>query len=309
MIGISEIAVYLPNNRVSNYSLKEKFNIDDFFIEQKLGVKYKTIKDNNQKASDLCIEAFKNLEKKINIDKSNIDCCVVVTQNPDYNIPHTSAIVHGKLGLKDDCACFDISLGCSGYVYALSVITSFMKNNNLKHGILFTADPYSEIIDENDKNTSLLFGDAATITYITDNPEFFIKDVSFGTYGKEYKALIKEKKLLMNGRTIFNFTATKIPAHVKKLLEKNNFKDEDIDIYLFHPGSKYIIDTIVSRLKIPKEKVPFEIYDYGNTVSSSIPIMLEKRLHNHKINRMVISGYGVGLSWASSIIERNIKYK
>lgn len=304
MIGISEIASYIPDKKESNYSLKGKFGIDDNFIEKKLGVKYKAVKDNNQRTSDLCVEAFKNLEKKINIDKKDIDCCIVITQNPDYNIPHTSAIVHGKLGLKESCACFDISLGCSGYVYGLSVITSFMKENNLKKGLLFTADPYSEIIDKDDKNTSLLFGDAATVTYITDNPQLIIRNTLFGTYGKEYEALIKKENLIMNGRAVFNFTATKIPQHIKEILRKNNLEYKDIDLYLLHPGSKYIVDTIILRLKLNKNKVPFEMESYGNTVSSSIPLMLEKRMNDNNIKRILISGYGVGLSWATSILER-----
>ena len=304
MIGIKEIATYLPENKISNYDLLDKFNIDENFVKNKLGIEFRREKKENQKASDLCIEAFRNLEKKVNINKEEIDCCIVITQNPDFNIPHTSAIIHGKLGLKESCACFDISLGCSGYVYGLSIIISFMKENNLKKGLLFTADPYSDIINRDDKNTALIFSDASTVTLLEDKPLLILRDVSFGTYGKEYDVLISKEYLSMNGRAVFNFTAKKIPQEIINLLEKNHLKDEDIDLYLLHPGSKYIIDTITSRLKVDKEKIPYEIYDYGNTVSSSIPIMLEKRLNNEKLNRILISGFGVGLSWATAILER-----
>lgn len=304
MLGIKEIASYLPENKVSNYDKKEKFEMDDDFIENKIGVKCQAIKEIDEKASDLCIKAFESLIKKIELDKVEIDCCIVVTQNPDYNIPHTSAIVHGKLELPEQCACFDISLGCSGYVYGLSAIISFMKNNSLKQGLLFTADPYSDIIDSEDKNTALLFGDGATVTYIGENGVFIPKDFSFGTNGKDYRELLCEEKLYMNGRAVFNFAATTIPKHIEALLHKNSIENSDIDKYVLHQGSKYIVDTIRKRLKVSEDKVPFDMHEYGNTVSSSIPIILEKEIIKRENKRFLISGFGVGLSWSSAIIEK-----
>lgn len=306
MLGIKEIASYLPEKRVSNYDKKIKFELDDDFIENKIGVKSHSLKEENEKSSDLCVKAFDNLIKKIDIDIESIDCCVVVTQNPDFNIPHTSAIVHGKLGLLNKCACFDISLGCSGYVYGLSNILAFMKNNDLKNGLLFTSDPYSDIIDKEDKNTALIFGDGSTVTYISEDAIFVPQDFSFGTNGSSYKELICEDKLYMNGRAVFNFTATIIPIHIQELLKKNELNDNNIDKYVLHQGSKYIVDTIRKRLKVDESKVPFDMYEYGNTISSSIPIILEKEIRNIKNNIIVVSGFGVGLSWASSILKKII---
>ena len=304
MLGIKAIASYLPEKKVSNYDKKEKFEIDDNFIENKIGVKSQCLKEKFEKASDLCVKAYDNLLKKTDIEKQDIDCCIVVTQNPDFNIPHTSAIVHGKLDLPQNCACFDISLGCSGYVYGLSNIISFMKNNDLKNGLLFTSDPYSDIVDQEDKNTALLFGDAATVTYINEDPMFVPKDFSFGTNGSGYKELLCDDTLYMNGRAVFNFTATTIPNHIQTLLEKNKLIDDDIDKYILHQGSKYIIDTIRKRLKVSTDKVPFDMYEYGNTVSSSIPIILEQEMKKDENKKIVLSGFGVGLSWGTAIIEK-----
>lgn len=306
MLGIKEIASYLPEKRVSNYDKKIKFELDDDFIENKIGVKSHSLKEENEKSSDLCVKAFDNLIKKIDIDIESIDCCIVVTQNPDFNIPHTSAIVHGKLGLLNKCACFDISLGCSGYVYGLSNILAFMKNNGLKNGLLFTSDPYSDIIDKEDKNTALIFGDGSTVTYISEDAIFVPQDFSFGTNGGSYRELICEDKLYMNGRAVFNFTATIIPTHIQELLKKNELNNNNIDKYVFHQGSKYIVDTIRKRLKVDESKVPFDMYEYGNTISSSIPIILEKEIKNIKNNIIVVSGFGVGLSWATSILKKII---
>ncbi|QLE78830.1 ketoacyl-ACP synthase III [Francisella sp. Scap27] len=305
MIGIEEIASYVPNQRISNYNKKEKFDIDDKFIVDKIGVEYHSVKHEDEKSSDLCVKAFEALVEKNSIDKSEIDCCIVVTQNPDYNIPHTSAIVHNKLGLSMNCACFDISLGCSGYVYGLSNIISFMKNNNLKNGLLFTADPYSEIVNQDDKNTALLFGDAATVTYVSENPKYSLGDVMFGTDGSNYKELICcNDRLYMNGRAVFTFTATMIPRHIKSLMDKNNILDEDVSKYILHQGSKYIVDTIQKRLKIDAFKVPFSMDNYGNTISSSIPIILEEEITDSNNHLIILSGFGVGLSWASAIIKK-----
>lgn len=304
MLGIKNIASYLPENKQSNYDKKEKFDLDDDFIENKIGVKSQCIKDETDTTSDLCVKAFESLIQKTELDKMDIDCCIVVTQNPDYNIPHTSAIVHGKLGFTNNCACFDISLGCSGYVYGLSNIIAFMKNNHLKNGLLFTADPYSEIINSDDKNTALLFGDAATVTYIGEDAELIPTVFNFGTDGSNYKELLCDEKLYMNGRAVFNFIATAIPKHIKALLESNELSDSDIDMYILHQGSKYIVDTIRKRLKVDESKVPFDMYEYGNTISSSIPIILEKKMNEPQNKRFVISGFGVGLSWGSAIIQR-----
>jgi 3-oxoacyl-[acyl-carrier-protein] synthase-3 len=304
MLGIKEIASYIPEKLISNYAKKEKFKIDDIFIETKIGIKSISKKDAQEKSSDLCVKAFDKLNEKCYIEKNLIDCCIVVTQNPDYNIPHTSAIVHGKLNLAKSCASFDISLGCSGYVYALSNILAFMKYNNLKKGLLFTSDPYSDIIDNDDKNTDLIFGDASTVTYIDEDGLFYPLDFSFGTDGSNYKEILCEKNLYMNGRAVFNFTATTIPKMIKTILEKNTLDNSNIDLYILHQGSKYIVDTITKRLKLDKKKVPFDIYEYGNTISSSIPIILEKELHNNENNTILLSAYGIGLSWANTILKR-----
>src|SRR3990172_238937 len=122
MLGIKNIASYIPDTKILNSARKEQFGIDEDFIRNKIGVESVSVKSASEETSDLCIRAFQNLLQKTDLDAGAVDVIVVVTQNPDLSIPHTSAIVHGKLGLKEQCACFDVSLGCSGYVYGLSII-------------------------------------------------------------------------------------------------------------------------------------------------------------------------------------------
>lgn len=305
MLGITEIASYIPSKKVSNIERKDNYDTDEVFIKDKIGITHVAVKEIDEDTSDMAEKAFINLISKINIKKEEIEVIIVVTQNPDKNIPHTSALLHDKLDLPESCAAFDISLGCSGFVYGLSVILSFMESNNLTKGLLFTCDPYSKIIDQSDKNTALLFGDAASVSYITEKPKFKCGKFTFGTIGKEWNNLVCENNVLsMNGRGIFNFAAKYIPVDFKNLCEKNNIEPEMIDKFIFHQGSKYIVDTLTRRLRIEESKVIYDIMEYGNTVSSSIPIILEKFLDDKSTKSILISGFGVGLSWSSNILYR-----
>jgi len=306
MIGICNIETYIPKDRLSNFERKDRFDVNDDFIINKLGIHKVSRKDPEDDTSDLCCRVYDKLKQKTTqFDPQTIDVIAVCTQNPDYSLPHTAAIVHGKLGLPETCAAFDISLGCSGFVYGLAILESFMKASNFKNGLLFTADPYSKIIDPEDKSTSLLFGDAASVTLVGENPIFESGKFSFGTRGDGYPFLInRHGKLHMNGREIFNFSARKVPEDIKKVLELNRLSLDQIDLFLLHQGSKYIIDFIVKRLGISREKAPFVVKDFGNTISSSIPIMLKEVLSDAHIKKIAMSGFGVGLSWASGVLVR-----
>ena len=306
MIGITEIGTYIPEGRISNLDRAEHFETDEHFIKNKIGITEVAIKSDQEDTSSLAVKAFRKLSEKAQLDKNKIEVIILVTQSPDKNIPHASAIVHGELDLPETCACFDISLGCSGFVYGLSTIIGFMKENNLSNGILFTSDPYSKIVDPNDKNTSLLFGDAATATLITNKGVLIPKKFNFGSIGKNWESLFLEDngRLNMNGRGIFNFAARYVPNDVQSLLDKNGMERGEIDKFVFHQGSKYIVDTIARKIGLSDDEVVFDAHNYGNTVSSSIPIILDKIISDQKVGNILICGFGVGLSWASTILIR-----
>jgi len=307
MLGIQTIASYVPNGRQSNIdsSTLAAFDIKEDFVRNKIGVLSRAVKDSGEDTSDLALKALRKVCEKAGIELREIQALVVVTQNPDNNLPHVAAQVHGKAELPDHCAAFDISLGCSGYVYGLSIITSFMASNGFERGVLITADPYSKIVDRADKNTSLLFGDAATATLISNRPIFAIGPFSFGTKGSLSDALIcRDGKLHMNGREVFNLTATGVPPDILNLLQVAGLNKDEVDLYLLHQGSKYIVDTIRGRLGVPAEKVPLGLEEVGNTVSSSIPLLLESAISRDSITTMVLSGFGVGLSWASCVCKK-----
>ena len=308
MIGIKAIASYYPEERVSNVDRAGEAGKSVEFITDKVGFTSVLRKSSEQETSDLCVHAFEALlQKQPAIDLQQIDCLIVVTQNPDGSgLPHTSAIVQHKLGLSENVAAFDMSLGCSGFVYGLDVIQSFMHAQGMRHGLLFTSDPYSKVLDPLDYNTELLFGDAATVTYVAENPVFVSRKSTFCTNGKlshSIKVDQSTRMLSMLGNNVFKFAVSKVPPQIAKCLEINGLDKNDVDLYLLHQGSKYIVDNLIPLLDIDAQKVPFLAAQSGNTVSSSIPLMLEQYMDSEE-RTILISGFGVGLSWATSVLER-----
>jgi len=305
MIGIQSISTYIPQKRISNLDLMTKFDVDHSFLTNKVGVLSRAIKSDEEDTSDLAMKALTNLLELTGLSSDKLQALVVVTQNPDTNLPHVSGLLHGKANLSVDCAAFDISLGCSGYVYGLSILKSFMDSNGLKYGVLVTSDPYSKIIDPNDKSTSLLFGDAATATLIGPDPILMLGPFDFSTQGDLKGSLVcRNGTLHMNGRDVFNFAATVVPNHIEKFLDKISLKKEEVDCYLFHQGSRYIVETLTKRLGLDYLKVRTGIEKVGNVVSSSIPILLKSELDDISIKTILLCGFGVGLSCASCICER-----
>ena len=305
MLGIKDIAVYLPHGRQSNLDLMAGFDVDETFLAQKIGVLHRATRAEGEDTSDMALRALEQLVRQQGVAREKIEALVVVTQNPDTNLPHVSGLVHARAGLAADCAAFDVSLGCSGYVYGLSLLQSFLAANGLTTGVLITCDPYSKIIDPEDKGTALLFGDAATATLIGPEPVFTCGPYQFGTQGDVVGALVcRDGRLHMNGREVFNFAATVVPKNINRLLERVGATVQDIDCYIFHQGSRYIVETITKRLALETAKVRMGMEEIGNTVSSSIPILLQHELSNKEAKRVVLCGFGVGLSWASCICER-----
>lgn len=304
MIGIQAIGTYIPAGRIDNRQRMAQFEVDEAFLLEKTGMLRLAVKAATEETSDLCCQAFVDLQKNSQLQSEEVECIVVCTQNPDgKGLPHTSAIVHGKLGLPDSCAAFDISLGCSGFVYGLSVIQGFMQANGFRKGVLFTSDPYSKVVDGQDKNTALLFGDGATATLISDTPVWRTGKFVFGTHGQDANSIQIEQasgKLAMNGRAVFSFSATMVPKNITAMLAANELAIADIECFALHQGSRYIVDTIKKKLGIEDAKVPFVAADYGNTVSSSIPLILSGV--DSGLSRIVIAGFGVGLSWASTVL-------
>lgn len=306
MIGISGIGSYVPEGRQSNLEKLERHNITLSFLQDKIGILSVSRKDKKQSTSDLCVKAYQDLAKKIEIDPRDMDLICVCTENGDFRLPFTAAVVHDKLGASSKCAAFDINLGCSGYIYSLGICKNFMEGNGLRRGLLFTADPYSTIVSENDRNTDLLFGDAASVTLLTETPLLDIGEGVFETFGSEHAKLIKrgDEHLYMDGRSVFNFTMSYVPQNIEGCLKKSGLSRKDVDLWLFHQASLFIVNNLMKIMKLDPRKVPFNIKDHGNTISSTIPLLLKDYLFSLDANIIVMSGFGVGLSIATVIAKR-----
>ncbi len=307
MIGIRSIASYIPEGRIDNIAQAQSFGRDEEFVHNKLGTTTLSVKADHEETSDLCVRAVQNLlAKNPQLKLEDVQALVVVTQNGDAEgLPHTSAIAQHKLGLPTHAACFDVSLGCSGYVYGLYVLKGFMQAAGLRNAILVTADPYSKIMDRADRMTTLLFGDAATATWLGPDPVWELGPARFGGdgAGAEYLA-VKDGCFHMNGRQVFNFASLKIIPHMQDVLDELDMSLDDVDAFCLHQGSGAIVDAIAKRLGDNGSKVIKDMFGAGNTVSSSIPMLLEHYGFDGKWNNTLLSGFGVGLSWGSALLVR-----
>ncbi|MFG1490093.1 ketoacyl-ACP synthase III, partial [Oceanospirillum sp. HFRX-1_2] len=238
MIGIRAIGSYVPSNKINNIEQAHQLGESDDFIPTKIGALYLPCIPVGMETSDMAVLAVKDLIENHGLELDVIDAVVVVTQNGDgEGLPHTSAIVQDKLGLKGKVAAFDISLGCSGYVYGLSIVRGMMEQVGLKNGLLITADPYSKVIDRKDRITTLLFGDAASATWLTEDSSWKFGKPMLETDGSGACNLVVDNKTLsMNGRQVFNFASKKVPKQIREYLEGSNLQPIDIDFYCLHQG-------------------------------------------------------------------------
>ena len=325
---ICRIAFASPKNRVSSDVVAEWSGLKAEFIVNKIGVESRGFLTESERPIDLAIAACEKLLAADDAPKrETIGLVVLVTQNPDHRIPHSSALLQRALELPVTTAAFDIGLGCSGYVYALSVVKGMMQAENIDSALIVTCDPYSRIIGRSDRDTVGLFGDAATATWLSREKGGVIGRTDFGTDGAGAENLIvraggaakpltglyyqgdrppdRDFRLSMNGRGIFNFMMERIPSSVERALSLNKTSAEEIDLFVFHQGSKFLLDQLAGRIGIPSEKVPSNIAQYGNTVSSSIPLLLSELELAGQLNgkKVLVSGFGVGLSWATGVIQ------
>ena len=302
------IGIYKPTRVLENAPRASDLGTNILFLENKIGTCSVLRKKADEETSDMAVNALRNLQTK-GIDLQSLDVMIVITQHPDsYGLPHTSAIVHEKMGLPNTCATFDISLGCSGYVYGLAAITGFMQAIGAKNGVLITADPYSKTVREDDRNTVLIFGDAACATYVTNDVDTGWQLIG-GRYGSEGSGsdslcINESRELFMNGRDVFNFAAKRIPNEITSLLKETGIAKDNIDKFLLHQGSKYIVNALTRRLNLPPENVPINIENLGNSISSTIPLLLNDIEGDKNIKCVLICGFGVGFSYASAILKR-----
>jgi len=336
MAFISEIAHFLPEYVLSNHQINlehPEWSADK--ISSKTGIFNRHISDENEFSSDLGIKAAQKLFEKNNTIKDSIDFLIFCTQSPDFLIPTTACILQDKLGLNSNIGAIDINMGCSGYLYGLSYAKGLILSGQAKNVLLITSETYSKLINPQDKSNKTIFGDGATASLISKQPNTHmsgaIQNFSFYTQGSGYDKLmvknggIKHKHLtakdefdidgnyiknddylFMDGKAVFQFTSFKVPPFIDRLLISNNLDLNSVDLFIFHQANVFMMNFIRKRCKIPQDKFHIFIENCGNTVSSSVPLALEDALMKKKIikgSKVLLAGFGVGLSISGTVIQ------
>lgn len=320
---IKAISYYLPEKVVTNEDLVKEF--PEWTVEKvagKVGVNERHIAANDETASDMATKAAEKLFNEHNIDKSSIDFVLLCTQSPDYFLPTSACIIQHKLGLSTNCGALDFNLGCSGYVYGLSLAKGLLMGGIAKNVLLITAETYSKHIHPKDKGNRTIFGDAATASLISTDGFALIGEFCLGTDGRgatnlitktgafrqkvatqhlefdESGSVISDDNLYMNGAEIFNFTSEAVPVLVAQVLAKNVLNQADINLFVFHQANKYMMNYLRKLIDIDADKFYVCLENVGNTVSSTIPIALYEANKEQKLKgNILLAGFGVGYSW------------
>jgi 3-oxoacyl-[acyl-carrier-protein] synthase III len=325
---IKAIEYYLPERTLSNEQLASEF--PDWSIEkiqEKTGISQRHIAADSQYVSDLATKAAEKLFQNGICKPSDIDFILFCTQSPDYALPTTACLLQHSLGIPTHAGALDFNLGCSGYVYGLSLAKALIATEQAHCVLLVTAETYSKYIDPADKSVRTIFGDGASASLISGDffpsgvkqGAFQIGQFVFGTDGRGGQNLIVKNSgahalpgngqssptLYMNGPEIFSFTLNVVPSMIEQLLIKANLTPDDINFYIFHQANLYMLEHLRKRINIPLEKTIVCLETCGNTVSSTIPIAFKEANNQERFRngmRIMLVGFGVGYSWGATIV-------
>ncbi len=318
MAKITAIEYQLAKNSQLIEDLCDSNSWDFKAIYKKTGIAKRWVSDSKESTLDLALKACNKLKKK---KLKNIDTIIYVTQTADYFLPTSACILQTKLNLNQDIKCFDINQGCSGFIYALNIAKSLLDSNQSKKILIVCADTYTKLIDNKNKSCSTLFSDGASAIIVENSKKQFLHSFLFGTDGSGYEKLIvkyggskfnfkniNKPRIYMDGSSIYLFSLNKVPANINQLLKSNKINFYDIKMIIPHQASKLVLEGIFSKLKINRKKYFYDIKNIGNTVSSSIPIAIKKISKKNilkKNDKIILSGFGVGLSWGSCLLSWN----
>ncbi len=290
------------------------------------GVKTRHLADDSTCSSDLCLAAARDVMESLGWQTESVDALIFVTQTPDYFLPSTACLVHRDLGLSASCASFDVGLGCSGYPYAMWLASMMLQGPGFSRVLVLHGETPARFSDNSDRAVALLFGDAGSATALEKSPEADGNDssrnwwFSLHTDGTGYGDLIIEgggfrdrfpvdsaKHFVhMNGAHIFNFTIKRIPALITDTMNAAAESDEDIDYYIFHQSNRFIMKHLAKKSGLPEAKVPLTIGEFGIVGGPSIPLTVTRgglTRPDEKDLRLLLLGYGVGLSWGSALVD------
>lgn len=330
MAYIKAISYYLPEKVVTNEDFVNEF--PEWSVEkvaQKVGVDSRHIAASDETAGDMAEKAARRLFEEYSVDPKTIDFLMLCTQSPDYFLPSTACVLQNRLGIPTSSGAFDFNLGCSGCIYGMAMAKGLISAGIAKNVLLLTAETYTKYLHPDDKSNRSIFGDGAAACLISTEGFAEIGEFVLGTDGKGANNLIvktgasRQKEatgkyvedeeghiwyddyLYMNGGAIFNFTLDIVSPMITEILKKNNLEKDQINYYVFHQANKFMLSTIRKVCTLPQEQFYIKLSTTGNTVSSTVLIGLKDSINSQAIkkgDRVMISGFGVGLSWGGTIL-------
>jgi len=331
---ISAAASHAPERVLTNDELAARpggYSAEQIF--EKTGIRERRIAAEDECASDLAVTAAEKLFDSGRLNAEEVDYLLFCTQSPDYFLPTTACVIQDRLGLPRTCGAIDFNQGCSGFVVGLSLAKGLIESGQARCVLLLTGDTYSKFIHPGDRSVCTVFGDGAAATVVRAHEgSGGLGEFVFGTDGRGAKQLMvpagglrqprteetaKEDEdgdgnvrssdnLYMNGREIFRFAITAAPKSIRALLAKQEWTADELDHLVLHQANRFMLDELVKRLKTDKDRVPYEFENRGNTVSSTIPIVLERLIEEERIQsgaKLLLCGFGVGYSWAGCTVE------
>jgi len=330
---IEKITYALPENVITNDELRSTYPDWDFErLEDRTGVYQRSIASEGETALDLVVKACSNLEGELENSFEEIDGLIFCTETPDHHIPSNASLLHGRLDLPTNVFSLDINMGCSGFVYSLEMARCLIEGGQADKILLATGDTYSQFINPGDRATRTLFGDGAAVSIISRSEEPGIIDTTLGSSGKHYDKFMvpaggarqpasaqtastytdkngnvrSAENITMDGLGVLSFFNATIPAEVKSLLKKHELEVVDIDLFVFHQASRVALASIQRALGISDSQMVISLESIGNLVSASIPVALKMAADQGRLKpkgRIVLCGFGVGLSWGATLIE------
>lgn len=329
-VKIAGIAACVPPKRVDNMEsdlIEDKHELEKYI--ETTGVRYRYIAEDGICSSDLCMAAAEKLIAEMNIDKSEIGCLIMVTQTPDYIFPATACVLQDRMGLSQNCMSFDITMSCPGWIYGLSVMSSIISAGKIKKGLLLVGETSTKAKSPYDR-VNLLAGDAGTATILEfsegANPMYF----SMHTDGSNYRSLIipdggyrnpispksfeyyeckdgikrNRTQSNMEGEDILSFAMHAGPKCIKELLEHFELSKDEVNYFLIHQANRMINKLVQKRLRVEDERCPYNIEEFGNSSSTTIPLMIVNKLQDTLGGKKIVAcGFGTGLAWGAIYFE------
>jgi len=334
-VGISAMAAAVPHTIINNYEYTQYFPADQVKeVVDKVGVFERRFADEKTCSSDLCFAAAEKLLTDNQIDRSEIDVLIFVSQTPDYRMPATSILLQERLKLPQATLAFDMNLGCSAYLYGLSTVYALMQQQGLRKALLLDGETRSKVYSPKDRRTAFIFGDAGTATLIERNERFGESYFSLNSDGSredlikinaggyrnpstaetlkekvvdEYGNIRSEEQGYMKGGDVFNFVIREIPSDIQHILAYSGTDKDQLDYIIFHQANTFINTYLAKKLKLDTAKIPSTIEKYGNTSSVSVPLTIVSELKDklNGDNAILLSAFGVGMTWASAVVNFN----